>query len=216
MAGQPGFLDADERLRALSAAGDPLERLERVREGRRTQLAGMQPRARAPPLRRQRRGVGLRRAVPQPAARGRRPAPARAARAREVFSAPRWLVRAGGAPWRPPLPRDFPPRGIVHRQTPCRLAAAGVRGDGPRRPARPAAPLRRPQAAPPGGDPRAPAAPAGGWSSAPSPGRRAAGGWPRTTGGCPRPSPACCTGSPSFASWCIKPCPYSPQVPDTL
>ncbi len=27
MAGQPGFLDVEERLRALSAAGDPLERL---------------------------------------------------------------------------------------------------------------------------------------------------------------------------------------------
>jgi IS5 family transposase len=27
VAGQPGFFDADERLRALSAAGDPLERL---------------------------------------------------------------------------------------------------------------------------------------------------------------------------------------------
>ena len=27
MAGQPGFFDQDERLRALSAAGDPLERL---------------------------------------------------------------------------------------------------------------------------------------------------------------------------------------------
>jgi transposase, IS5 family len=27
MAGQPGFFDSDERLRALSAAGDPLERL---------------------------------------------------------------------------------------------------------------------------------------------------------------------------------------------
>ena len=30
MAGQPGFFDADERLRALSAAGDPLERLQAV------------------------------------------------------------------------------------------------------------------------------------------------------------------------------------------
>jgi hypothetical protein len=30
MAGQPGFFDADERLQALSAAGDPLERLARV------------------------------------------------------------------------------------------------------------------------------------------------------------------------------------------
>lgn len=30
MAGQPGFFDGDERLRALSAAGDPLERLSRV------------------------------------------------------------------------------------------------------------------------------------------------------------------------------------------
>ena len=30
MAGQPGFFDGDERLRALSAAGDPLERLARV------------------------------------------------------------------------------------------------------------------------------------------------------------------------------------------
>jgi transposase, IS5 family len=30
MAGQPGFFDADERLKALSAAGDPLERLGRV------------------------------------------------------------------------------------------------------------------------------------------------------------------------------------------
>lgn len=30
MAGQPGFFDADERLKALSAAGDPLERLARV------------------------------------------------------------------------------------------------------------------------------------------------------------------------------------------
>jgi transposase, IS5 family len=27
MAGQPGFFDEDERLKALSAAGDPLERL---------------------------------------------------------------------------------------------------------------------------------------------------------------------------------------------
>jgi hypothetical protein len=27
MAGQPGFFDSDERLKALSAAGDPLERL---------------------------------------------------------------------------------------------------------------------------------------------------------------------------------------------
>jgi len=32
MAGQPGFFDADERLRALSAAGDPLERLRAVVE----------------------------------------------------------------------------------------------------------------------------------------------------------------------------------------
>jgi IS5 family transposase len=30
MARQPGFFDADERLRALSAAGDPLERLRSV------------------------------------------------------------------------------------------------------------------------------------------------------------------------------------------
>src|SRR6201995_1229404 len=30
MAGQPGFFDGDERLKALSAAGDPLERLSRV------------------------------------------------------------------------------------------------------------------------------------------------------------------------------------------
>ena len=30
MAGQPGFFDSDERLKALSAAGDPLERLARV------------------------------------------------------------------------------------------------------------------------------------------------------------------------------------------
>ena len=30
MAGQPGFFDGDERLRALSAAGDPLERLAQV------------------------------------------------------------------------------------------------------------------------------------------------------------------------------------------
>jgi transposase, IS5 family len=30
MAGQPGFFDGDERLKALSAAGDPLERLARV------------------------------------------------------------------------------------------------------------------------------------------------------------------------------------------
>jgi IS5 family transposase len=30
MAPQPGFFDADERLRALSAAGDPLERLRAV------------------------------------------------------------------------------------------------------------------------------------------------------------------------------------------
>jgi transposase, IS5 family len=30
MAGQPGFLDADERLKALSVAGDPLERLSTV------------------------------------------------------------------------------------------------------------------------------------------------------------------------------------------
>jgi transposase, IS5 family len=27
MAGQPGFFDGEERLKALSAAGDPLERL---------------------------------------------------------------------------------------------------------------------------------------------------------------------------------------------
>ena len=27
MAGQPGFFDSDERLKALSAAGDPLDRL---------------------------------------------------------------------------------------------------------------------------------------------------------------------------------------------
>jgi transposase, IS5 family len=30
MAGQPGFFDRDERLRAVSAAGDPLERLTAV------------------------------------------------------------------------------------------------------------------------------------------------------------------------------------------
>src|SRR5512134_915223 len=30
MAGQPGFFDADERLKALSVAGDPLERLSKV------------------------------------------------------------------------------------------------------------------------------------------------------------------------------------------
>ena len=30
MAGQPGFFDGDERLKALSAAGDPLERLAAV------------------------------------------------------------------------------------------------------------------------------------------------------------------------------------------
>ena len=30
MAYQPGFFDTDERLRALSAAGDPLERLRAV------------------------------------------------------------------------------------------------------------------------------------------------------------------------------------------
>jgi len=30
LAGQPGFFDRDERLRALSAAGDPLERLAQV------------------------------------------------------------------------------------------------------------------------------------------------------------------------------------------
>jgi transposase, IS5 family len=30
MAGQPGFFDGDERLKALSAAGDPLERLQGV------------------------------------------------------------------------------------------------------------------------------------------------------------------------------------------
>jgi transposase, IS5 family len=30
MAGQAGFFDGDERLKALSAAGDPLERLARV------------------------------------------------------------------------------------------------------------------------------------------------------------------------------------------
>lgn len=32
MAGQPGFFDPDERYRALSAAGDALERLARVVE----------------------------------------------------------------------------------------------------------------------------------------------------------------------------------------
>jgi transposase, IS5 family len=30
MAGQPGFFDGEERLKALSAAGDPLERLAGV------------------------------------------------------------------------------------------------------------------------------------------------------------------------------------------
>jgi hypothetical protein len=30
MAGQPKFFDGEERLKALSAAGDPLERLSRV------------------------------------------------------------------------------------------------------------------------------------------------------------------------------------------
>ena len=30
MAGQPGFFDGEDRLKALSAAGDPLERLARV------------------------------------------------------------------------------------------------------------------------------------------------------------------------------------------
>ena len=30
MSGQPGFFDGDERLKALSAAGDPLERLAKV------------------------------------------------------------------------------------------------------------------------------------------------------------------------------------------
>jgi IS5 family transposase len=30
MAGQPGFFDGDERLNALSAAGDPLDRLLRI------------------------------------------------------------------------------------------------------------------------------------------------------------------------------------------
>jgi IS5 family transposase len=30
MSGQPGFFDSDERLKALSAAGDPLERLAQV------------------------------------------------------------------------------------------------------------------------------------------------------------------------------------------
>ena len=30
MPGQPGFFDGEERLRALSASGDPLERLARV------------------------------------------------------------------------------------------------------------------------------------------------------------------------------------------
>ena len=30
MVGQPGFFDAEERLKALSAAGDPLERLAAV------------------------------------------------------------------------------------------------------------------------------------------------------------------------------------------
>jgi len=30
MAGQPGFFDGEERLKALSAAGDPLERLAAV------------------------------------------------------------------------------------------------------------------------------------------------------------------------------------------
>lgn len=30
MAGQPGFFDGDERLKALSAAGDPLERLAKA------------------------------------------------------------------------------------------------------------------------------------------------------------------------------------------
>jgi transposase, IS5 family len=30
MAGQPGFFDGEERLKALSSAGDPLERLAQV------------------------------------------------------------------------------------------------------------------------------------------------------------------------------------------
>jgi hypothetical protein len=30
MAGQPGFFDGEERLKALSASGDPLERLAQV------------------------------------------------------------------------------------------------------------------------------------------------------------------------------------------
>jgi transposase, IS5 family len=32
MAGQPGFFDGEERLKALSEAGDPLERLAQVVE----------------------------------------------------------------------------------------------------------------------------------------------------------------------------------------
>jgi len=32
MAGKPGFFDGDERLKALSAAGDPLERLAQAVE----------------------------------------------------------------------------------------------------------------------------------------------------------------------------------------
>ena len=32
MAGQPGFFDGDERLKALSASGDPLERLAQAVE----------------------------------------------------------------------------------------------------------------------------------------------------------------------------------------
>jgi IS5 family transposase len=47
MAGQPGFFDVDERLRALSAAGDPLERLRAVMdfEAFRAELEAALPRA---------------------------------------------------------------------------------------------------------------------------------------------------------------------------
>jgi transposase len=45
---------------------------------------------------------------------------------------------------------------------------------------------------------------ADGWSNAPSPGRRAAEGWPGTTSACPKPWPAC-TSSPSSSSCCGAP-----------
>jgi transposase len=51
----------------------------------------------------------------------RQDAPQRTHKLREVFNAPRWIVRTG-APWRM-LPHDFPPWEAVYQQTQRWLAA---------------------------------------------------------------------------------------------